>query len=136
MIDNKKGILISTFVKKNNILTFLEHIKNEFDIPYEKIFVYEVENNINEYLVTFKIREKIVLTGIFEKSNIVHVKNGCIFSINALNRLIEIKAPTVSNFKEYQIDWNNYKDKLILLSKNGLNISKLTKINNFLIFFM
>ena len=67
--------------------------------------------------MTFKIKYKINLEGILEKSNIVHVKNGCIFSINALNKLIEKDFPNSQNYKECEINWNNYKNKLVLIYK-------------------
>ena len=65
----------------------------------------------------------------------MHVKNGCLFSINALNRLIEKeKGEEVPN-NEYLVDWEKYKDKLIILTGGELSISKLSKIEDKSVFF-
>lgn len=125
-----KGFLIGTFVSKKNILTFLERLKNNFNLLYERIFIYGIEGNDNEYLTTFKSFDKSYLTKI-DKSTIMHVKNGCLFSINALNRLIlSEKDNSETPNKEIPINWEKYKDKLIILTNNQLNIKKLSKIDD------
>ena len=62
-------------------------------------------------------------------STVMHVKNKCIFSINALNRLIEVE-----NYKDGKIDWDKYKYKLIILTNNELIIENINKINDKCIF--
>ena len=54
----KKGVIIGTFVKKKQILCFIENLNSKFGINYDKIFVYSIESNKNEYLVTFKSFDK------------------------------------------------------------------------------
>lgn len=84
-----KGVLIGTFVNKKQILQFLEMLKTKFNIFYDKMFVYSIEENNYEYLVTFKTVNKELYLKNIKNSTVMHVKNGCIFSINALNKLIE-----------------------------------------------
>ena len=57
---NNKGVLIGTFVNKKQILQFLEMLKTKYHISYNKIFVYSIDGNYYEYLVTFKALEKEV----------------------------------------------------------------------------
>ena len=57
MADNK-GTIIGTFVKKNRILSFLESIKNDFKINVDRVFIYSIDTNFREYLVTFKTFDK------------------------------------------------------------------------------
>ena len=65
----------------------------------------------------------------------MHVKNGCLFSINALNKLIDQeKGDDVPN-NEYLIDWDKYKDKLIVLTNGELSVSNLNKIEDKSVFF-
>ena len=136
-MSEKKGVIIGTFVEKNKILSFLEMLKNKFYINYDKIFVYTMSSNEKEYLVTFKTYNKDKFVKKLYGATIMHVKNGCLFSINALNKLIE----TDYNFKEekpyneIEINWDEYKDKLIILTNGNLNINNLSKIEDKCSFF-
>lgn len=125
-----KIFLIGLFARKNKILSELEYIKNKFNIKFDNIFVYEVENDDNEYLITFKSKDKNDVNEL--KSSVVfHVKNKCLFSINALNKLISenCKDSNIPN-SEVQIDWNKYENKLMVVDKDELSIRKLNKIDN------
>ena len=130
------GVIIGTFVRKNKILSFFEHLNNLFGVRLDKVFVYNIDSNKNEYLVTFKAYDKDKYIGRIRSSTVMHVKNGCIFSINALNRLIdeESKDHSIPN-SEYEIDWNKYKNKLIILTNGKLTISNITKIEDKSLFF-
>lgn len=132
---SNKGVLIAIFIKKNKILSELESLKNDFNIEYDKINIYSIEDNEEEYLATFKSYTKEYVSKI-PNSSVMHVKNKCIFSINALNKLIDSlnKDSNVPN-NEYPVNWDNYKNKLIILTNNQLNIKKLTKIEDKSIFF-
>jgi hypothetical protein len=129
------GIIIGTFVRKNKILSFLETLRGDYGIKLEKVFVYEIDTNQSEYLVTFKTFDKDRFIKKISNATVMHVKNGCLFSINALNRLIEKeKGDNVPN-NEYLVDWNKYKDNLIILTGGELSISKLSKIEDKSVFF-
>jgi len=129
------GIIIGTFVRKNKILSFLESLRGDYGIKLEKVFVYEIDTNQSEYLVTFKTFDKDRFIKKISNATVMHVKNGCLFSINALNRLIEQeKGENVPN-NEYLVDWNKYKNNLIILTSGELSISKLTKIEDKSVFF-
>ena len=129
------GIIIGTFVRKNKILSFLESLRSDYGIKLEKVFVYEIDTNQSEYLVTFKTFDKDRFIKKISNATVMHVKNGCLFSINALNRLIEKeKGDNVPN-NEYLVDWNKYKDNLIILTGGELSISKLSKIEDKSVFF-
>lgn len=133
----KKGVIIGTFVAKNRILSFLEMLKYRFGIKIDKTFVYAIDTNEKEYLVTFKTFYKDKFINKLSSSTILHVKNGCLFSINALNKLIEtenINEETKPN-NEVEIDWDFYKDKLIILTNGSLNINHLSKIEDKCSFF-
>jgi len=129
------GIIIGTFVKKNKILSFLETLRTGYGVKLDKVFVYDIDTNQMEYLVTFKTFDKDKFIKKISNATVMHVKNGCLFSINALNRLIEKeKGEDVPN-NEYLVDWEKYKDKLIILTGGELSISKLSKIEDKSVFF-
>lgn len=130
------GIIIGTFVKKNKILSFLETLKHGFKVNLDKVFVYSIDTNKYEYLVTFKTYDKERFIKNLSNATVMHVKNGCLFSINALNKLIEkenLDSDKPNN--EYLIDWDKYKDKLIIQTNGELSLSNLSKIEDFSIFF-
>ena len=130
------GIIIGTFVRKNKILSFLENLKNTFRLNLSKVFVYSIDKNKFEYLVTFKTFDKEKFIKGINNATVMHVKNGCLFSINALNKLIEKEnGNSEKPNNEYLIDWDKYKDKLIIQTNGELSLSNLSKIEDFSIFF-
>ena len=131
----QRGTIIGTFVKKNRILSFIETIKNDFKVSLEKIFIYSIDTNSREYLVTFKTFDKEKFIKNLNNATVMHVKNGCLFSINALNKLIDQEKDSLQPNNEYVVDWNKYKDKLIIVTNGELSISNLTKIEDKSLFF-
>jgi len=130
------GIIIGTFVKKNKILSFLETLKHGFKVNLDKVFVYSIDTNKYEYLVTFKTYDKERFIKNLSNATVMHVKNGCLFSINALNKLIEKEnSDSDKPNNEYLIDWDKYKNKLIIQTNGELSLSNLSKIEDFSIFF-
>ena len=130
------GIIIGTFVKKNKILSFLYTLKHGFKVNLDKVFIYSIDTNKYEYLVTFKTYNKERFIKNLSNATVMHVKNGCLFSINALNKLIEKEnSDSDKPNNEYLIDWDKYKDKLIIQTNGELSLSNLSKIEDFSIFF-
>lgn len=128
MVLSRRGILVGTFVKKNKVLSFMEHVRNKFRVSYHKIFVYEVENNKYEYFVTFRVNRKLEFDDKLRQSTVIHVKNGCLFSINALNQIIKERNQKLDF--NYKIDWEDYRGLLVVLSNDELKYSKIEKIED------
>lgn len=132
-----KTLLIASFVPKTNIDWFFQYVNEKFNIKKENIFVYEIENEPTDYLLTFKIKntKKIDLKFHFSNATIVNIKNGCVFSINGLNRLVDLEMASEENKDviidpiNYKINWESYKNKLILSNKSNLIIKNIKKIN-------
>lgn len=130
------GVIIGTFVKKNKILSFLEEIKNNFKINPNRVFIYEIDTNKREFLVTFKTFDKEKFIKNLSNATVMHVKNGSLFSINALNKLIEKENKDSDKpNNEYIVDWSLYKNKLIIVTNGELTVSNLTKIEDKSLFF-
>lgn len=135
MTENTKTLLIASFVPKITLDWFLRNLDDKFKIKKEDVFIYDVENNDLDYLLTFKIKnnKKIDFNFYFSNATIVNIKNGCIFSINGLNRLIEMETSCEQgnvNYKNHKIDWGLHKDTLILSNKNKLTTKNIKKIEN------
>jgi hypothetical protein len=137
-MENKnitKALLIASFVKKQKIDWFFTYLNDKFGIDKKEVFIYEVEDNNTDYLLTFKIKseERIDFKFHFSNATIVNFKNGCVFSINGMNKLIESTENCEignTNHKNYKVNWENYRGNLILSSKNKLSIKKIKKIDN------
>jgi len=129
---SRKGIIIGSFVKKTKILSFLENLKYVFGVDLSKVFVYSIDSNDKEYLVTFKSFNKDKFANKLFNSTIMHVKNNCLFSINAINKLIEQEYNHSGDKEnnEIELNWDLYKNKLIILAGGELKINDLTKIED------
>lgn len=125
---SKNMTLVGAFVSKKRILSFLESVRNSLRIPIDNMYVYNIEGNKYEYLVTIKLRNRDDISEV-NGGKVIHMKNGSIFSINALNKLIDMEKSdsNVSN-EDFELDWEKYKDKLIMLTNNELNIFGLERI--------
>ena len=135
-MTSKKEVLIGTFVNKHKILSFIEKVKNLTKMNTDKIYVFIIEGNSNEYLVTFKSYSNKGLINKLYNSTVLHVKNGCLFSINALNELIkEEKGDTIQNHKDYLIDWSKFKNKLMIMTSGKLRLYNISKIEDITVFF-
>lgn len=124
----KKCFIIGNYVKKEKINDFLSFLKNRLKFNLESVYIYEIEDNENEYLTTIKSYNKSLLR-VIKYSTILHIKSGTLFSINALNKLIdeEKKGSFIKN-EDFKLNWNKYKNKLISLTNNQLRISNLKRI--------
>ena len=132
---NGKNTLVATFVKKDEVLSFIEKTRKSLNIGIDKIYVYTIGDNDGEYLATVSISHDIKPFQVFDKPIVVHTKNGSIFSINALNTLIDEKmredgVSGLKDNKDYEINWDEYKSKLIMLNKGALRITDIEKIED------
>lgn len=131
--NDRKTIIIASFVPVEMLDWFLKYLKDKFNIENEDVYIYEIEDDRAEVLLTFKIEKdkKIDLKLHFIKAAVVNTKSGCIFSINGLNKLIELNNKLENgnvDHKSYNIDWELYKNKLILCNKENLIIKNIKKI--------
>ena len=83
--------------------------------------------------MTFKLNidKRINLREYFDNATVINVKGGCLFSINGLNKLIEQQSNCDRgniNHKSFNVDWYQYRNKLILSNRDGLSIKNIKKI--------
>jgi hypothetical protein len=67
----------------------------------------------------------------FPNAILIHKKGTAIYTINALNKLIEsISGAEVGNtdYKSVKINWDEYQDKMILLNGKDLAIYNIERI--------
>ncbi len=130
-----KTLLLASFVNQNKLQSLKNYLKNNFNINNENIFIYEVEEN-NKLIVTFKIEvesgERLDVKKHFKNTLLVHKKGSTFYTINALNKLIELENNITDkhniDYKAYKVNWENYSNKLIIINNNELQIINLKRI--------
>ena len=125
--------LYCTFTTSNNISDVIDKIQTSYIIIFNKIFVLESLDG-----------EKIMLTYNVDMGNsnnefavdntiLVHRKKqtNTLYTINALNELIKSLNNGILD-KTYTIDWENYKNCILLIQTEGFNRidTKIKEIKN------
>jgi hypothetical protein len=122
-LNNK---LFCTFTTLDDLDDLVDSLTRSYTIMYDKIFVLEVKDN-NEYVLTYNI-EMANIASIPENTILVHRKkeSNTLYTINALNELIKKLNDGVVDTR-FQIDWQHYKNTILLTQQNELRQLK-TKI--------
>ena len=115
-----KNQLLCTFTDRRYIINTLRTILDTYDIAYDKIFIYELKTDRHRFLCSYNIVPKSHVS-FLDDTIAVHRKKqtNTFYTINALNKLIEDNNNGVRSMT-YQINWDNYKDMVILLNNDNL----------------
>jgi hypothetical protein len=124
MEQTTKIVTLASFVNEDKVKSFKSYINKRFRILEKNIFEYTSPQEEGKKILTFRLYlrdgKKINTKSFFPVTIIVHKKGECFYTINALNKLIESEINGDDgniNYKDYQIDWDKYQNK-ILVSKN------------------
>lgn len=124
MEQTTKIVTLASFVIEDKVDSFKKYINKRFKIPIKNIFEYTSPQEEGKKILTFRlyIREgkKINTKSFFPITIIVHKKGDCFYTINALNKIIDMEnGGEIGNInhKEHKIDWDKYQNKM-LVSKN------------------
>ena len=130
-----KNILLASFITPDKIDWFIDYLESEFSIPKNKVFVFKNLEDLTKLIVTFKFTisrtERVNFKELFPNAILIHKKSNCIYTINALNRLIETEystSPGNVDHKSIKINWEDYQDRIILVNNNKLKISEIKRI--------
>jgi hypothetical protein len=129
-----KTVLLASFIFKDRLGWFLTYLESSFQINKNAVFLYDIEDD-TKVMVTFKLLIKagthINFKKVFPNATLIHKKGNAIYSINALNKLIETyNVDNIGNinYKSVIIDWSNYQDNLLLIKNNNLVITPIKRI--------
>lgn len=116
-LNNK---LFCTFTDSQNLDVLVEDIKAKYSIIYNKMFVLEIIGK-EEYVITYNV-EHANVSYIPDNTILVHRKkeSNTLYTINALNELIKKLNGGVVDTK-FAINWNHYKNCILLTQHNELN---------------
>ena len=110
-----RSIILASFVFPERLETFLNYLQKRFKLDRERIFIYDNIDDPITKIVTYKVflkdGKKIDLKSIFPRTIIIHKKGECLYTINALNKLIEEENGLESGnvqYRNYELDWEKY----------------------------
>lgn len=88
---------------------------------FNKIYVLENVSNTKELFCTYNINLGNVSTSIIPNTISMHRKKqtNTLYTINALNEIVK-KENNGHIDPSYMIDWNNYKNSIVLTDMNGM----------------
>lgn len=118
MLNNK---LFCTFTPLEELDILIEDLTSRYNILYNKIFVLEIKNKVDEVVVTYNVDQGNI-NNIPENTILVHRKkeSNTLYTINALNQLIKSLNGGVVD-PRYRIEWQHYRNCILLTQHNELN---------------
>lgn len=124
-----KTQLLLTFTTTDSLQSAIEMILSYYTLPEERIFCLCNAKDPNELFLTYNI-SKVNFFDTPKQTLLVHRKKhtNTLYTINAVNE-ISIQETGYINTK-HQINWNNYRNSLLLTNNNELQIyrTKLVEI--------
>ena len=130
-----KTILLASFIFPERLEWFLDYLENKFSITRDKVFVYKNLDDESKLIVTFKFKlkdgKKINFKSLFPSAILIHKKGNALYTINALNKLIEsTQIDNIGNidYKTIIINWDEYQNMLILTNNDELVIFNIEKV--------
>lgn len=130
-----KKLLLAAFVKNDEIENFLTYLKDTFNIHPDKTFLYQLIDEEDKYIITFRLfladGKRINLRKHFTNTIPIHKKGEALYTINALNKLIELELEVDKgniDYETYKVDWSKYQGNLILTNNDNLLFLKIKRI--------
>ena len=131
-----KSQLLCTFTTKDKLDETVKDIINAYSIIFNKVYVLQNENNVNELICTYNVdTENGVDYNLVEGTISLHRKkhSNTLYTINALNEVIANLNNGLIDSK-FIVPWENFKNTLMVTNSDGLNkiptrIYKIIKID-------
>ena len=114
--------LLCTFTKRNNFKDTINVIIACNEIVFDKIYVFQNEDDQNQLICTYNVEyDEDAIQDVPDTISLHRKKNSnTLYTINALNDLIrELNGGKLD--KSFSIEWNNYRNCLLLTNETGLN---------------
>tara|TARA_A100001201_G_scaffold120926_1_gene104449 strand:+ start:36 stop:431 length:396 start_codon:yes stop_codon:yes gene_type:complete len=118
-----KSQLLCTFTTKQNLDETIKKIVDAYDIIFNKVYVLQNENNVNELICTYNVStDGGIDYNKVEGTISLHRKkhSNTLYTINALNECIKNLNNGVLN-QDFLIPWQNFKNMLLITNSDGLN---------------
>ena len=119
MMDSQ---LLCTFSNKKEITEMVLIIKESAPLSMRKVYVLQKADNPNELMLTYNVK-KSDTSGFLPNTILLHRKKetNTLYTINAVNHIIREANNGVLD-TSYRLQWQNYRNSILLTNKEGLNI--------------
>jgi hypothetical protein len=123
MITQKQ--LLCTFSNSSQYTDALKEIPNQYTLIDNKIFIFANENNLRELYLTFNVEKREQINR-YKGTISIHRKKqtNTLYTLNAMNKLIADENNGVFD-KSFQLNWDLYKNSIILTNEIGVKIVSL-----------
>jgi hypothetical protein len=128
-----KTILLASFIFPERVEWFLDYLKTKFNV--DKVFCYKNLDDESKDILTFRLtintEQPLNLKNLFLNAIVIHKKGDALYTINALNKLIEeIHPESMGNIdnKSITINWSEYQNKFILINNEKLCIFNINRV--------
>ena len=114
--------LLCTFANSTNYNQVIDEVKYQYDLIDRKLFVFVNEKNLKELYLTFNVL-KGQQNNRYKGTISIHRKKqtNTLYTLNAMNKLIAEENGGVYD-KSYQLNWDLYKDCIILTNEIGVKV--------------
>jgi hypothetical protein len=114
--------LLCTFANSLNYIDVLKEIPNQYTLIDNKIFIFANENNLRELYLTFNVEKREQINR-YKGTISIHRKKqtNTLYTLNAMNKLIADENNGVFD-KSFQLNWDLYKNSIILTNEIGVKI--------------
>ena len=130
-----KSQLLCTFTNKDDIDKTIDNIKSTYNIVFNKIYVLQNEDDVNELICTYNVSGDKVDFNAVKSTISLHRKkhSNTLYTINALNEVISSLNNGIIDSK-FMVPWSEYQNTLLVTNNDGLNkintrIFKIIKID-------
>ena len=117
-----KTQLLCTFTSKKKIDSITEKIKDSYTIAFNKIYVLQNEDNVQELICTYNVEsDSDVDYNLVPNTISLHRKkySNTLYTINALNEVIKNLNNGLLD-TGYQVPWENFKNMIMVINSEGL----------------
>ena len=118
-----KTQLLCSFTTKESLDETVKKITDAYSIVFNKVYVLQNENNVNELICTYNVDTKNGIDYNKVAGTIsLHRKkySNTLYTINALNECIKNLNNGVMDEK-FMVPWENFKNMLLITNSDGLN---------------
>lgn len=127
---NEQKQLLCTFTDSQKYQSVIQGIQQTYSLIDNRIFVFANEKNLREVYLTFNIIKNFDSKLKYPGTIGVHRKKqtNTLYTLNAMNKLIADENNGVFD-KNFQLNWDLYKDSIILTNEIGVKIVPLKLFN-------